>query len=245
MRAADDAVLVVRGLAKSFGRGAGRVEALAGLDLTLRRGEFVAVTGASGSGKSTLLHLIAGLDRPSAGSVRLDGTDVGALGDEARTLLRRRVGLVFQSFQLFDTLSAAENVALPLAIAGQRPREARRRAAAALAAVGLSHRRAHRPAQLSGGEQQRVAIARALVAEPLLLLADEPTGSLDSACGAEVMALFRRLVDGHGVTLLLVTHDAGHAALADRVVRLRDGQAEEPHGALCGTTRRVTPGGMS
>jgi putative ABC transport system ATP-binding protein len=230
-----DAVLVVRGLTKAYGTGPARVEALRGLDLTLRRGEFVAITGASGSGKSTLLHLIAGLDEPSAGTILLNGTDVAVLGDDRRTRLRRRrIGLVFQAFHLLDTLSAEENVALPLAIAGRRPREARRRAAAALAAVGMSHRRRHRPAQLSGGEQQRVAVARALVIEPVLLLADEPTGNLDSGAGAALMAALRRLTDERGLALLLVTHDATHAAAADRTVRMCDGRLDEgPGGTPC------------
>jgi predicted ABC-type transport system involved in lysophospholipase L1 biosynthesis ATPase subunit len=220
----DEAVLVVRGLTKVFGSGPTKVEALRGLDLTLHRGECVAVMGPSGSGKSTLLHLIAGLDEPSAGTVRVAGREVSALGDRARTLLRRQLGLVFQSFHLFDTLSAEENVALPLAIAGHRPSEARARAAAALDAVGLSGRGSHRPPQLSGGEQQRVAVARAVVTDPVLLLADEPTGNLDRGAGARVMELLRGLVGRRGVTLLLVTHDAGHAAGADRVLRLEDGR---------------------
>jgi putative ABC transport system ATP-binding protein len=204
-----DAVLVVRRLTKAFGSGPARVEALRGLNLTLSCGEFVAVAGASGSGKSTLLQLIAGLDEPSAGLIRLGGTDVTTLDDDLRTRLRRRrVGLIFQAFQLLDKLSAEENVVLPLAIAGRGPREARRRAKAALAAVGMSHRRCHRPPQLSGGEQQRVAIARALVIDPVLLLADEPTGNLDSAGGTAVIGLLRRLTEERGLTLLLVTHDA-------------------------------------
>jgi putative ABC transport system ATP-binding protein len=231
-----DPVLVVQGLTKSFGSGPARVEALSGLDLTLHRGEFVAITGTSGSGKSTLLHLIAGLDDPSAGTIRLAGLDVASLGDDRRTRLRRRrIGFIFQSFHLLDTLSAWENVALPLAIAGRGPSEARRRAAAALEAVGLSHRRRHRPAQLSGGEQQRVAVARALVIDPVLLLADEPTGNLDSASGAAVMGLLRRLTDDRKVALLLVTHDAAHAAVADRILRLCDGRLAEGPGELpCG-----------
>jgi putative ABC transport system ATP-binding protein len=231
----SDPVLVVRGLTKVFGSGPGRVEALSGLDLTLRRGEFVSVAGPSGSGKSTLLHLIAGLDEPSAGKIRLDGIDVVALSDDRRTRLRRRIGFVFQAFHLLDTLSAEENVALPMAIAGRSPGGARRRAAAALEAVGLSHRRSHRPAQLSGGEQQRVAVARALAIDPVLLLADEPTGNLDSASGAAILGLMRRLTDDRGVTLLLVTHDAAHAAAADRALRLCDGRLAEESGELpCG-----------
>jgi putative ABC transport system ATP-binding protein len=224
MGTSDEPVLAVRGLTKAFGAGAARVDALRGVDLTLRRGEFAAVMGASGSGKSTLLHLIAGLDEPSAGSVRVGGADLAALGDDDRTRLRRRhVGLIFQSFHLLDTLSAEENVAVPLAITGRPPAEARQRARSALEAVALLHRRHHRPAQLSGGEQQRVAIARALVIDPILLLADEPTGNLDSAAAGRVMDLLRDLVDRQRRTLLMVTHDAGHAARADRVLRLCDG----------------------
>ncbi len=228
MGTSDEPVLAVRGLCKAFGAGAARVEALRGVDLILRRGEFAAVMGASGSGKSTLLHLVAGLDQPAGGGVRIGGADVAALGDDERTRLRRRqIGLIFQSFHLLDTLSAAENVALPLAIAGCPPAEARRRARGALEAVALAHRRRHRPAQLSGGEQQRVAIARALVIDPILLLADEPTGNLDSAAAFRVMDLLRGLVDRQGRTLLMVTHDADHAARADRVLHLRDGRLIE------------------
>jgi putative ABC transport system ATP-binding protein len=225
MMTGGDAVLVVRGLSKAFGVGTARVEALRGVDLTLRRGEFVAIRGSSGSGKSTLLHLIAGLDQPTGGRVIVGGVDLASLDDDARTRLRRgTIGLVFQSFHLLETLSAQENVALPLAIAGCSPAESRRRAAAALDAVGLMQRRRHRPAQLSGGEQQRVAIARALVIDPILLLADEPTGNLDSVQGDRVMDLLRRLVDRQRRTLLVVTHDVRQAACADRIIQLRDGR---------------------
>jgi putative ABC transport system ATP-binding protein len=225
MPAADGTVLSVAGLTKEHGTGPVRVHALRGVDLDVAPGEFVALTGASGSGKSTLLHLAAGLDRPTAGTVRLGGIDLARLGDDQRTLLRRqRVGLVFQSFHLLDMLSAEENVALPLAICGRAGAEARRRAARALDLVGLARRGRHRPHELSGGEQQRVAIARALVNDPLLLLADEPTGSLDSVQGARIIELLRGLADERRQTLLLVTHDTGHAALADRVVTLRDGR---------------------
>jgi putative ABC transport system ATP-binding protein len=222
---ASDVILHVRGLTKEHGSGPARVCALRGIDLDVVPGEFVAVTGASGSGKSTLLHLAAGLDRPTAGSVCLAGLDLACLNDDRRTLLRRhRVGLIFQSFHLLDMLTAEENVALPLSICGRPGAETRRRVLEALDWVGLGHRRGHRPHELSGGEQQRVAIARALVNEPLLLLADEPTGSLDSIQGGKIIALLRGLVDEHRQTLLLVTHDAGHAALADRVITLQDGR---------------------
>ncbi len=211
----DSAVLVAAGVTKAYGRGTARVEALRGIDLTLHRGEFVAVMGPSGSGKSSLLHLLAGLDQPSTGSIRLGGVDMAILDEDERALLRRRqIGLMFQSFQLLDTLTAEENVALPLAIAGCSADDASRRAAQMLGTVGLAHRRQHRSHELSGGEQQRVAIARALVIEPLLLLADEPTGNLDSVQGDKIMTLLRQLVEERRQTLLMVTHDAGHAAPA-------------------------------
>ena len=180
--------------------------------------------GASGSGKSTLLHLLAGLDRPTAGAVLVGGVDLAALNDDRRTLLRRRrIGLVFQDFNLIDVLTAEENVALPLAIDGRPPAEANRRARRALEAVGLAHRRTHRPGRMSGGEQQRTAVARALVVEPLVLLADEPTGNLDSASAGQVLDLMRGLADGRGMTVLMATHDAAQARRADRLVVLRDG----------------------
>ena len=227
----DSAVLVVSGLTKAHGSGATRVEALRGLDLTIRSGEFVAVMGMSGSGKSSLLHLLAGLDQPTAGSIRIGSVDLALLGEDERALLRRRqIGLIFQSFQLLDTLTAEENVALPLAIGGVAANEAGQRAAQILGRVGLAHRRQHRPHELSGGEQQRVAIARALVIEPLLVLADEPTGNLDSVQGERIMALLRKLVEERRQTLLMVTHDANHAAMADRIVYLRDGRIIEASG---------------
>jgi putative ABC transport system ATP-binding protein len=221
---AGEAVIVVRGLVKEHGS-AVKVQALRGLDLTVHAGELVAVMGASGSGKSTLLHLLAGLDRPTAGSIVLEGRDLARLSEDERALLRRsRLGLVFQGFHLLQTLTAEENVLLPLAIAGRAGAEGRRRAAEALACVGLARRRGHRPDQLSGGEQQRVAIARALVIDPVVLLADEPTGNLDSGAGARIMDLLCWLVDERGETLLMVTHDQSHAARADRVLRLHDGR---------------------
>ena len=226
----NDPTLAVeaRGLTKVFGTGEARVEALRGIDLRVRRGEFVAVMGPSGSGKSTLLHLVGGLDTPSSGHVVVGGEELGALSDDRLTLLRRRrIGFVFQAFNLLDVLTALENVALPLVIDGVGEREAHRRAGAALDRVGLATRATHRPGQLSGGEQQRVAIARALVTEPLLFLADEPTGNLDSAGGAQVMAVLRRLVDERGQTVLMVTHNPQHATHADRLLRLRDGRVVE------------------
>src|SRR5262245_15204775 len=188
-------LLVVRGLCVAFGDGATRVEVLRGVDLDVARGEFVAVMGASGSGKSTLLHLIAGLARPTAGAIEVDGQDVVGLDDDRLTALRRRrVGVVFQSFNLLPVLSALENVALPLTVDGVPPADADRRARAALERVGVAARAAHVPSAMSGGEQQRVAIARAIVHEPALILADEPTGNLDSQNSLAVMRLLRGLV---------------------------------------------------
>ena len=215
----------VRGLTKAFDAGAARVEALRGIDLSVSRGEFVSVMGPSGSGKSTLLHLIGGLDLPTAGAVYLDGTDLATLKDDALTLLRRRrIGFVFQAFNLIEVLTAEENVALPLLIDGVSEAEAHGRAVEVLEQVGVAHRRGHWPGKLSGGEQQRVAVARSLVTRPLLVLADEPTGNLDSSSGDQVLTLLRRLVDESQQTILMVTHDARQAARADRLVRLRDGR---------------------
>jgi len=214
----------VRGLTKVFGSGETRVEALRGVDLDVREGEFLAVMGPSGSGKSTLLHLVGGLDRPTSGTVRVAGDDLFTMEDDALTLLRRRrIGFVFQFFNLLPILSAAENVSLPLIIDGVRESEAARRAVEAMGLVGVAHRRSHRPGELSGGEQQRVAIARALVTEPVFLLADEPTGNLDSIMGDQVTALLRRLCDERRQTIMMVTHDPRAAAVADRLVLLKDG----------------------
>src|SRR5262249_33614080 len=218
----------VRGLTKVFGSGEAKVEAVRGIDLQVTRGEFVAVMGPSGSGKSTLLHLIGGLDTPSSGHIGVGGEALGPLADNRLTLLRRRrIGFIFQAFNLLDVLTAEENVALPLVIDGMPEADAQQRAGAALELVGMTPRRHHLPGQLSGGEQQRLAVARALVTQPLLLLADEPTGNLDSANGDQVMNLLRRLVDERGQTILMVTHNARHAALADRLLRLRDGRVVE------------------
>jgi putative ABC transport system ATP-binding protein len=208
---------------KTYRTGAGTVHAVAGVSLAIVRGEFVAVTGPSGSGKSTLLHLMGGLDVPSAGRVVVDGTALATLRDDALTIFRRRhVGFVFQAFNLLPTHSAAENVALPLELDGRPAREVRERVDRSLTRVGLTHRASHRPAELSGGEMQRVAIARALVVEPLVLLADEPTGNLDSESGAHVLDALAE-VNATGCTVVLVTHDASAAACAGRTVRLRDG----------------------
>jgi putative ABC transport system ATP-binding protein len=217
--------VAARQVTKTYANGTASVEALRGVDLTVAVGGFVALAGPSGSGKSTLLHLIAGLDVPTTGAILVDNRDLATLSDDERTLLRReRIGVVFQSFNLLAVLSAEENVALPLVLGGCSAAVATRRGRATLDRVGLGHRRQHRPAELSGGEQQRVAIARALVIEPLLLLADEPTGSLDSDNGSRVIDLLRGIADERRCSILLVTHDAAVAARADRVVRFRDGR---------------------
>ncbi len=218
-------VIEARSVTRSYGEGPARVEALRSVSLSVRAGEHVAIVGPSGSGKSTLLHLLGALDRPTSGTVRIGGEDVSRLSDGALAALRnRRVGFVFQQFQLLARTSAVDNVALPLVYGGVGRRERRRRAEAALAAVGLGHRLTHRPQQLSGGEQQRVAIARAIVTEPDLLLADEPTGNLDTATGAEVLRLLLDLNAERQVALVVITHDPTVAAAAPRVVELRDGR---------------------
>jgi putative ABC transport system ATP-binding protein len=222
------ALVRVVGLARRYKMGAGSVDALRGVDLAVERGEFVALVGPSGSGKSTILNLIGGLDQPSAGEIWVDGVELSA--SDERTLTahrRRRVGFVFQSFHLLPRLTAEENVAIPLMFSGVPEGERREQARELLARVGLTARLDHRPAQLSGGEQQRVAIARALVGQPALLLADEPTGNLDTGTGGEIMALLRTLNRAHGLTVLVVTHDPEVAAFAGRILRLRDGLLEE------------------
>src|SRR5688572_22574112 len=222
-----DCVLEARGLAKTYGEGHARVEALRGIDLAVQAGEFLAIMGPSGSGKSTLLHLLAGVEQPTSGQVLLEGRDLAQLDDDERTLIRRRrMGFVFQHFNLLPTLTAAENVTLPLLLDGVSPQEAQRRGTTSLALVNMEHRQTHLPSELSGGEQQRVAVARALVIEPALLLADEPTGNLDSEAGQQVVDLLRRLVRERGQTIVIVTHDAEVAAQADSIVHVRDGRLE-------------------
>jgi putative ABC transport system ATP-binding protein len=227
--------VTVEHVSKTYQSGSLQVEALRGVDLTVSAGEFVALTGPSGSGKSTLLHLAAGLDVPTAGTVRVGGRDLARLTDDERTLLRRQqIGMVSQSFNLLDVLTAEENVALPLLLGGGNAAVAARRARVLLDRLGLGSRGMHRPAELSGGEQQRVAIARALVIEPLLLLADEPTGSLDSATGSEIIELLRGIANERRCSILLVTHDPAVAVRADRVVRFRDGRVVGDRPALGG-----------
>ncbi|MCG8408254.1 MAG: ABC transporter ATP-binding protein [Phycisphaerales bacterium] len=224
----DKFAVEVHGLTKVFGTGETRVEAIGGIDLTITEGEFVAVMGPSGSGKSTLLHLIGGLDEPTSGRIIVGGDDFSTLDDDALTMIRRRrIGFVFQAFNLITVLTAEENVALPLVLDGMDEIEAHKRATAALKRTGLTDRGSHVPAELSGGEQQRVALSRSLVNEPLLLLADEPTGNLDSATSDQIMSLLRRLVDDQDQTILMVTHNARHAAMADRIITLRDGRIVE------------------
>jgi putative ABC transport system ATP-binding protein len=217
--------LELRGVTKRLRSGERELTVVDGVDLAVAPGEFLAVLGPSGSGKSTLLGLAAGLDRPSEGQVLLDGREIQDLAESELARLRRgRIGFVFQSFQLLGNLTALENVLLPLELA-DAPR-ALAAARAMLAAVGLTERGHHYPAQLSGGEQQRVALARAFATEPALLLADEPTGNLDGATGAVVLELLARLRAEHGTTLVLVTHDSEVAARADRRVHLRDGRLD-------------------
>jgi putative ABC transport system ATP-binding protein len=223
-------ILRAEHLQKTFsgtGPEAARVAALHDVSLAIETGEFVAITGASGSGKSTLLHLLGGISRPTAGRVLLEGVDLAALDDEALARVRRRrIGFVFQRYNLLPELSLVENVALPLLLDGAADARALAAARDALAAVGLSQREGHRPDALSGGEQQRGAIARALVADPAIVLADEPTGALDSANSRRVVDLLTSLVTVRRQTVILVTHDASIAAAAARTVRMRDGAIE-------------------
>src|SRR5712664_3058848 len=210
-------------VSKTYGD-SGAVQALHNLSLTVEQGERVAVMGPSGSGKSTLLNLICGLDEPTSGSIKLEGVELAALDDDRRTRLRReKIGMIFQTFNLLPTLTALENAALPLRLQGMRRKEAEHRAAAMLERVGLRTRITHRPDEMSGGERQRVAIARALIFSPPLLLGDEPTGNLDSATGAEILALLDDLHKEFNSTLFLVTHNDLVASFCDRVVSLRDG----------------------
>jgi ABC-type lipoprotein export system ATPase subunit len=220
---AETSVLRAVGLRKHYGKDEGLVRAVDEVDLEIARGEALAVMGPSGCGKSTLLHLLGGLDRPSGGELWLAGRRIDRLGERGLADLRRReIGFVFQAFHLMDELTARENVELPALLAGRSARQARRRALELLDEVGLADRASHLPAALSGGQRQRVAIARALVNDPIVLLADEPTGNLDSTATLEVLRLFDRLHTA-GLTFVIVTHDQRVAATADRLVSMRDG----------------------
>jgi putative ABC transport system ATP-binding protein len=220
-------ILEATHLWKQYNLGEHPVNALAGVDLSVERGDFVAIMGPSGSGKSTMLHLLGGLDFPSGGEVTLAGMRLSVLNDDQATLARRHnVGFVFQSYNLLPTLTAEENIILPLIIDGQSLSSFRERVDAMLDLVGLTDRREHKPDQLSGGEQQRVALARALITQPAIVLADEPTGNLDSKTGTAIMELLRRSRDELQQTVIMVTHDPHAAAYADRVVFLRDGQIQ-------------------
>ena len=235
----DTAVLRARGVRKEYGKGEGLVRAVDGVDLEVDPGETVAVMGPSGCGKSTLLHLLGGLDRPSGGEISLAGRRLDQMGEKALARMRRTaVGFVFQAFHLVDELTAVENVELPALLAGRSPRAARRRAADLLDQVGLAERAQFLPSALSGGQRQRVAIARALSNEPLVVLADEPTGNLDSAATVDVLRLFERL-HHTGQTLLIVTHDERIAATADRLISMRDGAFVDETRLTGGTTGQL------
>jgi putative ABC transport system ATP-binding protein len=215
-------VIAATDVTRRYGEGDAAVDALRGVSLDVPAGQFAAVMGPSGSGKSTLMHILAGLDRPTSGSVSIDGTEITELNDKRLTLLRRHnIGFIFQFFNLLPTLTAEENILLPLQIAGTKPEH--EWVESVIERVGLGDRRRHRPAELSGGQQQRVAIARALVSHPTVIFADEPTGNLDSATGAEILTVLREAVDTYQQTTLMVTHDAGAAAIADRALFLADG----------------------
>lgn len=218
-------IIEARAVTKVYDTGEVQVQALRGVDLTVPRGEMVAIMGPSGCGKTTLLNCLSGLDTIDSGQILIAGTDINTLDDNAKTTYRaRKMGFIFQFYNLLPVLSAVENVELPLVVSGTRGKEARDRALAALALVGLAGRAGHRPAQLSGGERQRVTIARALVNDPAIVWADEPTGDLDSQTADEVMSLMERLNREKGLTFVIVTHDIGVGRRADRIVRMLDGQ---------------------
>ena len=222
------AAIEVTGLVKTYRLGDVLVEALKGVDLSIHAGEFLAVMGPSGSGKSTLMNVLGCLDRPTSGTYRLDGNEVGDLSRDGRAILRRsRIGFVFQGFNLLPRLSARENVELPMIYDGTPAPVRQERADAALSSVGLADRAHHLPSQLSGGQQQRVAIARAIVNTPAMILADEPTGNLDSVTSEEIMGIFQRLNDERGITMVLVTHEPDIALFSKRVIRFLDGRIVE------------------
>jgi putative ABC transport system ATP-binding protein len=220
---ANGKVVVATDLTRRYGEGDAAVDALAGVSTAFDRGRFTAIMGPSGSGKSTLMHILAGLDKPTSGTVELDGIEITGLDDGALTQLRRdKLGFVFQFFNLLPVLTAEENMTLPLSIAGRKPDpEWFERL---VETVGLGDRRTHRPGELSGGQQQRVAVARALLSKPAVVFADEPTGNLDSKASEDVLALLRQAVDEFGQTVVMVTHDPAAAAHADRLITLRDGE---------------------
>jgi putative ABC transport system ATP-binding protein len=219
---AADVVVAAHGVTRTYGEGDAVVHALRGIDLEIPRGQFTAVMGPSGSGKSTLMHILAGLDRPTEGSVTIEGEEVTTMGDQDLTLLRRRhIGFIFQFFNLLPMLTAEENIVLPLRIAGRKAEG--EWVDEVISKVGLSDRRSHRPAQLSGGQQQRVAIARGLVSRPTVMFADEPTGNLDSTTSEEILELLREAVESYGQTTVMVTHDPRASAMADRILFLADG----------------------
>ncbi len=223
MEAGNGAVVVARDVTRRYGQGETVVEALRGVSVEITPGRATAVMGPSGSGKSTLMHILAGLDKPTSGSVDIAGTEITTLGDNALTKLRREhIGFVFQFFNLLPMLDAKENILLPLTIAGTKPED--EWFDQIVEDVGLKDRLSHRPAELSGGQQQRVAIARALISKPTVLFADEPTGNLDSTTSAEILELMRRSVDEYGQTIVMVTHDARAAAAAHGVLFLADGE---------------------
>jgi putative ABC transport system ATP-binding protein len=227
----DGPVVVAEGVSRRYGEGETAVDALRGVSVDIERGRLTAVMGPSGSGKSTLMHILAGLDKPTSGTVEVAGTEITTLGDNELTKLRRKhIGFVFQFFNLLPMLDARENITLPLTISGEKPDEGW--IEKVVSDVGLSDRLSHRPSELSGGQQQRVAIARALVSRPTVLFADEPTGNLDSKTGQEILELMRRSVDEHEQTTVMVTHDARAAAIADRILFLADGEiVKEMRGA--------------
>jgi putative ABC transport system ATP-binding protein len=229
MNATATAVVSARDVTRRYGEGDAAVDALRGVTLEIIPGQFAAVMGPSGSGKSTLMHILAGLDKPTTGVVEIAGIDITNLSDSRLTLLRRhQVGFIFQFFNLLPMLTAEENILLPLRLAGENVD--RTWADEIIDQVGLSDRRKHRPSELSGGQQQRVAIARALASRPAVLFADEPTGNLDSTTSGEILNLLREMVTTHGQTMVMVTHDANAAAMADRVLFLADGQIVRDQG---------------
>jgi putative ABC transport system ATP-binding protein len=218
----NGAVVIAQDLSRRFGEGETAVDALRGVSLDVTRGNLTTVMGPSGSGKSTLMHIMAGLDRPTGGSVKIDGIEITTLGDTELTKLRRNhIGFIFQFFNLLPMLTAEENITLPLTIAGEKIE--RTWLEQLLESVGLKDRRKHRPSELSGGQQQRVAIARALISKPTVVFADEPTGNLDSKTGGEILELLRRAVQDAGQTTVMVTHDPRSASIADRILFLADG----------------------